>query len=84
MRTRWHARRGMDGRDGMKPDLRQQSLFPTEPFELEPSPEEIALCPKCGRQIIVRKRNKDGTIRSEYRGKGGLCWPCSFEGTTDE
>jgi len=79
----------------MKPAKQQMSLFPRKslvpvvarhgcvPFTLKPSPAVTAVCPRCGRTIIVHQDLPGPGERhaSEYQGKGRLCWECSFEAT---
>ena len=62
---------------------RQLPLFPprpalpSQPFSLDPSPDEIRICSGCGRQIIVQRRTVDDLVVSEFVSATGECFRCA-------
>jgi len=39
--------------------------------------DRFAICTACGQQIWLVRHQRDGTIASEYVGRGGRCWTCN-------
>lgn len=53
----------------------QRELFQKKPEE-PPAPDEIVLCTKCGRSIVIQGHGKPGYVSSEFRNEKGECFKC--------